>query len=185
MLKVIFDAKAKRVSASRCIGRLATNGIATVSACDLTAVISCGHTLMQHVCLLICSLTHVLIALDLLLEQWDNWLPSKKNRMIDPGKTPFKKLKMLFDRMMLRRTKVCFFSNLTIDSLPEGCWVQRADDLGLPPRTIVFAVITSVARRRRSIYLYMTMCRDNSALMLIREPCSTVCQTDFIQSNNQ
>ena len=82
MLKVmffcsIFDAKANPVSESRCIGSLATNRIATVSACDLTA----GRKLyiskqiadrppMQHVCLPICSLTqHVLIALDLLLEQ--------------------------------------------------------------------------------------------------------------------
>jgi len=29
--------------------------------------------------------------------------------MIGPGKTAFKKLKILLDRMMLRRTKVCFF----------------------------------------------------------------------------
>ncbi|GMK57208.1 hypothetical protein CspeluHIS016_0400420 [Cutaneotrichosporon spelunceum] len=37
-----------------------------------------------------------------------------------PGKAAFKKLKILLDRMMLRRTKL-----------------ERADDLGLPPRTIV------------------------------------------------
>ncbi|KAL7424895.1 DNA repair protein rad16 [Cryptotrichosporon argae] len=37
-----------------------------------------------------------------------------------PGQTAFKKLKILLDRMMLRRTKL-----------------ERADDLGLPPRTIV------------------------------------------------
>lgn len=37
-----------------------------------------------------------------------------------PGHTAFKKLKVLLDRMMLRRTKL-----------------ERADDLGLPPRTIV------------------------------------------------
>ncbi|CAK9784888.1 hypothetical protein CC85DRAFT_283856 [Cutaneotrichosporon oleaginosum] len=37
-----------------------------------------------------------------------------------PGMTAFKKLKVLLDRMMLRRTKL-----------------ERADDLGLPPRTIV------------------------------------------------
>jgi DNA repair protein RAD16 len=37
-----------------------------------------------------------------------------------PGHTAFKKLKILLDRMMLRRTKL-----------------ERADDLGLPPRTIV------------------------------------------------
>ena len=82
MLKVmffcsIFDAKANPVSESRCIGSLTTNGIATVSACDLTA----GRksyiskqiadrppyaTCMSTYLLLD---THVLIALDLLLEQ--------------------------------------------------------------------------------------------------------------------
>jgi DNA repair protein RAD16 len=35
------------------------------------------------------------------------------------GSTAFKKLRILLDRIMLRRTKI-----------------QRADDLGLPPRTI-------------------------------------------------
>lgn len=40
--------------------------------------------------------------------------------MIGPGKIAFKKLKILLDRMMLRRTKI-----------------QRADDLGLPPRTVI------------------------------------------------
>ena len=35
---------------------------------------------MQHVCLPICSLTHILIALDLLLEQWDiNSHPKERN----------------------------------------------------------------------------------------------------------
>ena len=65
------------------------------------------------------------------------WLPSKSNRIVSPGKTAFIKLKILLDRMMLRRTNVCFFSNLTMDSLPEGCQVQRAGDLRLPPKTIV------------------------------------------------
>lgn len=36
------------------------------------------------------------------------------------GKSGWKKLKLLLDRMMLRRTKL-----------------ERADDLGLPPRTLV------------------------------------------------
>ena len=40
--------------------------------------------------------------------------------MMGPGATAFKKLKILLDRMMLRRTKV-----------------ERADDLGLPPRTVI------------------------------------------------
>lgn len=40
--------------------------------------------------------------------------------MVGPGQTAFKKLKILLDRMMLRRTKV-----------------QKADDLGLPPRVVI------------------------------------------------
>ncbi|KAJ8086065.1 DNA repair protein rad16 [Marasmius tenuissimus] len=64
----------------------------------------CGHSPMQHTCF------------------WNNEIltPIQKNGMIGPGKTAFKKLKILLDRMMLRRTKL-----------------QRADDLGLPPRTVI------------------------------------------------
>jgi DNA repair protein RAD16 len=40
--------------------------------------------------------------------------------MTGAGKPAFKKLKILLDRVMLRRTKL-----------------QRADDLGLPPRTVL------------------------------------------------
>ena len=40
--------------------------------------------------------------------------------MVGEGATAFKKLRILLDRMMLRRTKI-----------------QRADDLGLPPRTVI------------------------------------------------
>ncbi|KAF9268324.1 hypothetical protein L218DRAFT_995053 [Marasmius fiardii PR-910] len=64
----------------------------------------CGHSPMQHTCF------------------WNNEIlsPIQKNGMVGPGKTAFKKLKILLDRMMLRRTKL-----------------QRADDLGLPPRTVI------------------------------------------------
>jgi DNA repair protein RAD16 len=53
---------------------------------------------------------------------WNNEIltPIQKHAMVGPGQTAFKKLRVLLDRIMLRRTKV-----------------QRADDLGLPPRTIV------------------------------------------------
>ncbi|KAG8218265.1 putative DNA repair protein RAD16 [Butyriboletus roseoflavus] len=66
--------------------------------------VECGHSPMQHSCL------------------WNNEIltPIQKNGMTGPGKTAFKKLRVLLDRMMLRRTKI-----------------QRADDLGLPPRTVV------------------------------------------------
>lgn len=40
--------------------------------------------------------------------------------MLGPGRIAFRKLKILLDRMMLRRTKL-----------------ERADDLGLPPRTVI------------------------------------------------
>lgn len=53
---------------------------------------------------------------------WNNEIltPIQKYGMEGPGDTAFKKLKILLDRMMLRRTKL-----------------ERADDLGLPPRTII------------------------------------------------
>ncbi|TFY60608.1 hypothetical protein EVJ58_g5037 [Rhodofomes roseus] len=64
----------------------------------------CGHSPMKHTCL------------------WNNEIltPIQKNGMVGPGETAFKKLKVLLDRMMLRRTKL-----------------ERADDLGLPPRTVI------------------------------------------------
>ena len=40
--------------------------------------------------------------------------------MMGPGLVAFKKLRILLDRVMLRRTKI-----------------ERADDLGLPPRTVI------------------------------------------------
>ena len=40
--------------------------------------------------------------------------------MSNAGQEAFRKLKILLDRMMLRRTKI-----------------ERADDLGLPPRTVI------------------------------------------------
>ncbi|KAI0699817.1 SNF2 family N-terminal domain-containing protein [Cytidiella melzeri] len=63
----------------------------------------CGHSPMQHTCF------------------WNNEIltPIQKHGMSGPGQKAFKKLRILLDRMMLRRTKV-----------------ERADDLGLPPRTV-------------------------------------------------
>ncbi|KAI0069235.1 hypothetical protein BV25DRAFT_1896248 [Artomyces pyxidatus] len=64
----------------------------------------CGHSPMMHTC------------------YWNNEIltPIQKNAMLGPGKIAFKKLRILLDRIMLRRTKV-----------------QRADDLGLPPRMVI------------------------------------------------
>ncbi|KAH6896485.1 DNA repair protein rad16 [Coprinopsis sp. MPI-PUGE-AT-0042] len=64
----------------------------------------CGHTPMMHTCF------------------WNNEVlsPIQKQGMEGAGTLGFKKLRVLLDQMMLRRTKL-----------------QRADDLGLPPRTII------------------------------------------------
>ena len=53
---------------------------------------------------------------------WNNEIltPIQKYGMRDSGAIAFKKLRVLLDRIMLRRTKD-----------------QRADDLGLPPRTVI------------------------------------------------
>ncbi|KAG6913935.1 hypothetical protein DXG01_003428 [Tephrocybe rancida] len=52
---------------------------------------------------------------------WNNEIltPIQKIGMVGPGKPVFKKLRILLDRMMLQRTKL-----------------QKADDLGLLPRTV-------------------------------------------------
>ncbi|KAF9480838.1 hypothetical protein BDN70DRAFT_877162 [Pholiota conissans] len=64
----------------------------------------CGHSPMQHTCF------------------WNTEIltPIQKHAMVGPGRDAFKKLKILLDRMMLRRTKL-----------------EKADDLGLPPRTVI------------------------------------------------
>ncbi|GAB5588326.1 DNA repair protein rad16 [Umbelopsis nana] len=65
---------------------------------------SCGHKPMDHVC------------------WWNNEIlkPIQRYGTRGEGLNAFKKLRMLLDKMMLRRTKI-----------------ERADDLGLPPRTVV------------------------------------------------
>ncbi|KAG2070033.1 hypothetical protein BDR04DRAFT_1143010 [Suillus decipiens] len=64
----------------------------------------CGHSPMQHTCF------------------WNNEIltPIQKHGIEGPGRIAFRKLRILLDRMMLRRTKI-----------------QRADDLDLPPRTVI------------------------------------------------
>ena len=59
--------------------------------------------------------------------------------MEGPGRDAFKKLKILLDRMMLRRTKVDHqifepYMFVYLTCFPQ---LQKADDLGLPPRTII------------------------------------------------
>ncbi|KAI6033862.1 SNF2 family N-terminal domain-containing protein [Pisolithus microcarpus] len=64
----------------------------------------CGHGAASHTCF------------------WNQEIltPIQKYGMIGPGQVGFKRLRILLDRIMLRRTKI-----------------QRADDLGLPPRTVI------------------------------------------------
>ncbi|KAI8644678.1 SNF2 family N-terminal domain-containing protein [Parasitella parasitica] len=65
---------------------------------------TCHHTPMSHVC------------------WWNNEVlkPIQTNGYINDGRVALKKLGLLLDRIMLRRTKV-----------------ECADDLGLPPRTVI------------------------------------------------
>lgn len=59
--------------------------------------------------------------------------------MVGPGLAAFKKLRILLDEVMLRRTKVCIFSTFIQMRLVEYIVLQLqcADDLGLPPRTVI------------------------------------------------
>jgi hypothetical protein len=70
---------------------------------------------------------------------WNNEIltPIQKNGMEGPGKTAFKKLRVLLDRMMLRRTKVCLRHVVYLNADKLSRQIQRADDLGLPPRTVI------------------------------------------------
>ncbi|KAK4510862.1 U4/U5/U6 small nuclear ribonucleoprotein prp3 [Mucor velutinosus] len=65
---------------------------------------TCHHTPMSHVC------------------WWNNEVlkPIQNNGYVNDGRLALKKLGLLLDRIMLRRTKI-----------------QCADDLGLPPRTVI------------------------------------------------
>ncbi|GAN01187.1 DNA repair protein RAD16 [Mucor ambiguus] len=65
---------------------------------------TCHHTPMSHVC------------------WWNNEVlkPIQSNGYVNDGRIALKKLGLLLDRIMLRRTKI-----------------QCADDLGLPPRTVI------------------------------------------------
>jgi DNA repair protein RAD16 len=64
----------------------------------------CRHSPMMHMCF------------------WNTEIltPIQKYGMQGTGAIAFKKLRVLLDRIMLRRTKI-----------------QRSDDLGLPPRTVI------------------------------------------------
>lgn len=74
------------------------------------AVIDCGHSPMKHV-----SVFPILARRLLIFQQtcfWNNEIltPIQKNGMVGPGLVAFKKLKILLDGMMLRRTKVKLYN---------------------------------------------------------------------------
>lgn len=96
----------------------------------------------------------------------------------NPGHTAFKKLKILLDRMMLRRTKL-----------------ERADDLGLPPRTIVvrrdffspaekelYSSLFSNARRQFSTYIDAGTVLNNysNIFSLITRMRQMACHPDLV-----
>jgi DNA repair protein RAD16 len=76
---------------------------------------------------------------------WNNEIltPIQKHGLQEVGSVAFKKLRILLDRIMLRRTKI-----------------QRADDLGLPPRTVLVRcdylflppTFVSLSRLQRHLY---------------------------------
>jgi DNA repair protein RAD16 len=69
---------------------------------------------------------------------WNNEIlgPIQKHALNGPGRDAFRKLRILLDRMMLRRTKVCPVC-LFLYSCVDFKKLERADDLGLPPRTVI------------------------------------------------
>ena len=115
---------------------------------------------------------------------WNNEIltPIQKHGMAGPGKIAFKKLRILLDRMMLRRTKVLFFitiresSALYLDTYRyneltiSGCHHARSSSVE----------ITLVRRRRSSIYRSFPMPRGSFRPMSTRELCSTVSFTQSI-----
>ncbi|KAH9049200.1 SNF2 family N-terminal domain-containing protein [Lactarius deliciosus] len=122
----------------------------------------CGHSPMMHTCF------------------WNNEIltPIQKHGMLGPGATAFKKLRVLLDRIMLRRTKI-----------------QRADDLGLPPRTVIvrrdyfspeekelYLSLFSDAKRQFSTYLDAGTLLNNysNVFSLITRMRQMACHPDLV-----
>ncbi|EIW72281.1 hypothetical protein TREMEDRAFT_36553 [Tremella mesenterica DSM 1558] len=129
----------------------------------------CGHKPMDHVCF------------------WNTEILTPIARYGieagNPGHTAFKKLKILLDRMMLRRTKL-----------------ERADDLGLPPRTIVvrrdyfspaekelYASLFTNARRQFSTYVDSGTVLNNysNIFSLITRMRQMACHPDLVLRNKK
>ena len=122
----------------------------------------CGESPMNHVCF------------------WNNEIltPIQKYGMSGEGETAFKKLKILLDRMMLRRTKL-----------------ERADDLGLPPRVVkcrndffsdeekdLYTSLYTDARRTFSTYVDQGTILNNysSIFSLITRMRQMACHPDLV-----
>ncbi|KAH8985888.1 SNF2 family N-terminal domain-containing protein [Lactarius akahatsu] len=122
----------------------------------------CGHSPMMHTCF------------------WNNEIltPIQKHGMLGPGAIAFKKLRVLLDRIMLRRTKI-----------------QRADDLGLPPRTVIvrrdyfspeekelYLSLFSDAKRQFSTYLDAGTLLNNysNVFSLITRMRQMACHPDLV-----
>ena len=110
---------------------------------------------------------------------WNNEIltPIQKHGMVGPGGVAFKKLKILLDRMMLRRTKVSRSPVVLSGSIVDGCFSDRSN----VPTTLVClrvlsssGVITSVPKRRSFISRYFPTRRDSSIHTWTLEQCSIV-----------
>lgn len=110
---------------------------------------------------------------------WNNEIltPIQKYGMVGPGKEAFAKLRILLDRIMLRRTKV-----------------QRADDLGLPPRLVIvrrdffspeekelYLSLFSDAKRQFSTYLDAGTLLNSTFLSRALHGCVCVLTSDLWQ----
>ncbi|KAI5122131.1 hypothetical protein M0805_000779 [Coniferiporia weirii] len=127
----------------------------------------CGHSPMQHTCF------------------WNTEIltPIQKHGLEGPGQAAFKKLRILLDRMMLRRTKL-----------------ERADDLGLPPRTVIvrrdyfsdeekelYLSLFSDAKRQFSYYVDQGSLLNNysNIFSLITRMRQMACHPDLVLRSKQ
>ncbi|GJJ07738.1 hypothetical protein Clacol_001943 [Clathrus columnatus] len=90
--------------------------------------------------------------------------------MEGPGRIAFKKLKVLLDRMMLRRTKI-----------------ERADDLGLPPRTIIIRRDHFSEEERELTYVDSGTLLNNysNIFTLITRMRQMACHPDLVLKSKQ
>jgi len=102
--------------------------------------------------------------------------PIQRHGMAGPGQTAFKKLRILLERMMLRRTKVCFdllySENLIVLMFFRSLSVQTTLTSHL---VLLSSDATTLARKRKSsICRYSRMRSASSRLLFLRVPFLTV-----------